>query len=176
MQVACVIGQEGRNIRAEDADAYIAGYTIMNDWCARDLEMHEMRIGYGPAKGRDFAVSLGPTLVTPDELLLYAIGEGVQRRYDLSMEVTINDRPLVGLARSSFRDIHFTFAQMIERASADATLYPGDVLASGAVNGGSLLSLGGEEFFGRWLQVGDVVDLEVEGLGVLRNSVALPRD
>ncbi|MBN2471949.1 MAG: fumarylacetoacetate hydrolase family protein [Anaerolineae bacterium] len=176
LQIACVIGMEGRNIRAEDAEAYIAGYTIMNDWCARDQEMYEMRLGFGAAKGRDFAISLGPSLVTPDELQRYSQGEGPHRRYDLAMDVTINDHPLVGLLQGNFRDVHFTFPQMIERASADATLYPGDVLGSGAVANGSLLSIGAEEVFGRWLQTGDVIDLEVEGLGVLRNVIGAPKE
>ncbi len=170
LQIACIIGREGRNIRASQAEEFIAGYTIMNDWCARDLEMYEMRIGVGPAKGRDFAVSLGPTLVTPDELEPYAIGEGDQRRYDLEMTVSVNDRALNTLPGNA-REMFFTFAQMIERASADATLYPGDVLASGAVGSGSLLSLGAEEALGRWLQPHDRVDLEVTGLGVLRNTI-----
>ena len=174
IQVACVIGREGRNISAEEAGAYIAGFTILNDWCARDQEMHDLRAGYGPAKGRDFATSLGPTLVTPDELARYAVGEGAQCRYDLAMEVTINDHPVGGLSMSNLRETHFSFAQMIERASADATLYPGDVLASGAANYGSLLALGGDAALGRWLQAGDVVDLEVEGLGVLRNTIGDP--
>lgn len=176
LQIACVIGREGRNIRAEEAEDYIAGYTIMNDWCARDQEMYELRLGLGIAKGRDFAVSLGPSLVTPDELQPYGLGEGIQRRYDLAMEVTINDHPLAGQSRGNFRDIHFTFPQMIERASADVTLYPGDVLASGAVANGSLLSIGAEEVFGRWLQTGDVIDLEIEGLGVLRNVIGAPQE
>ncbi len=175
LQIACVIGQQGINVRAEEADAYIAGYTIMNDWCARDLEMYETRIGLGPAKGRDFAISLGPALVTPDELARYAIGEGAQRRYDLKMEVSVNGRFLNSLRISNARSIYFTMAQMIERASMDVTLYPGDVIASGAVDGGSLLCLGAEETLGRWLMPGDIVDLEVEGLGVLRNVVASPR-
>ncbi len=170
LQIACVIGQEGRNIRASEAEAFIAGYTIMNDWCARDLEMYEMRVGIGPAKGRDFAVSLGPTLVTPDELEPYAIGDGPQRRYDLEMIVSVNDHALNSLPGNA-REMLFTFPQMIERASADATLYPGDVLASGAVGSGSLLSLGAEESLGRWLQPHDRVDLEVTGLGVLRNTI-----
>ncbi len=175
MQIACVIGREGRNIQAEQAEEYIAGYTILNDWCARDQEMYELRLGFGVAKSRDFAVSLGPSLVTPDELQQYSLGEGVYRRYDLEMEVTINDHPLVGLSRGNVRDMHFTFPQMIERASADATLYPGDVLASGAAAYGSLLSIGAEEVFGRWLQTGDVIDLEVEGLGVLRSVIGAPQ-
>lgn len=173
LQIACVIGKAGSNIRASEAEAYIAGYTIMNDWCARDLEMHELRLGIGPSKGRDFAVSLGPALVTPDELEGYAIGEGAQRRYDLEMSVTLNEH-LLNVVPGSFREIHYTFAQMIEQASADTMLYPGDVLGSGAVGGGSLLSLGAEETLGRWLQPGDQIDLEVEGLGVLRNTIALP--
>lgn len=174
MQIACVIGRTGRNIQAEDAEQYIAGYTILNDWCARDLEMYELRLGFGLAKGRDFGYSLGPTLVTPDELAPYSLGEGINRRYDLTASVTINNRPLVGLVGSSVRDMHFTFPQLIERASSDVTLHPGDILASGAVNGGSLLAMGAEEVFGRWLQIGDVVDLEIEGLGVLRSTIGSP--
>jgi fumarylacetoacetate (FAA) hydrolase len=173
IQVACIIGKSGTNIRADEAETYVAGYTIMNDWCARDLEMYEMRVGIGPAKGRDFAVSLGPALVTPDELEPYAIGEGAQRRYDLNMTVSVNEHAL-NLVPGNLRAMHFSFAQMIERASADAMLYPGDVLASGAVGGGSLLSMGAEETLGRWLQPGDRVDLEVEVLGVLRNTVGDP--
>ena len=174
LQVACVIGKKGRNIRPENADAYIAGYTIANDWCARDLEMYELRLGMGIAKGRDFAVSLGPTLVTPDELVPYALGEGAALRYDLDAQITVNNRTLLGLSRSNFGDMHFSFAQMIERASADTWLYPGDVLLTGAVNNGSLLSIGAEDMLGRWLQPGDVIDLEVTGLGVLRNTLAPP--
>ncbi len=174
LQVACVIGKQGKNIRTEEADAFIAGYTIMNDWCARDLEMYEMRMGYSPTKGRDFAVSLGPTLVTPDELEGHAIGEGAERRYDLRMEASVNGR-LLSSAWGNLRTIYFTFPQMIERASADVTLYPGDIFGSGAVSSGSLLDIGAEETLGRWLQPGDVIDLEVELLGVLRNTIVEPR-
>ena len=173
LQIACVIGKAGINIQAADAEAHIAGYTILNDWCARDLEMNELRMGIGPSKGRDFAVSMGPALVTPDELESYGIGEGAQRRYDLAMAVSVNDH-LLNVVPGSFREIHFTCAQMIERASANTMLYPGDVLGSGAVGGGSLLSLGAEETLGRWLQPGDRIDLEVEGLGVLRNTIVPP--
>ncbi|MFC1959948.1 fumarylacetoacetate hydrolase family protein [Chloroflexota bacterium] len=175
MQVACVIGQQGRNIPAAEAETYIAGYTILNDWCARDLEMFEMKMGLGPAKGRDFATSVGPTLVTPDELESYAIGDGAQRRYDLTLEASINGQILGNTQSANLSAMHFTFAQMIEYASTDAMLYPGDILASGAVPGGSLLSIGAEEMLGRWLQPGDVVDLEATGLGVLRNTVTTPQ-
>lgn len=173
LQVACVIGKEGTNITASEADEYIAGYTILNDWCARDLELHETRMGIGPAKGRDFAISMGPTLVTPDELAPYVVGDGPSRRHDLRMDVSVNDHPMTAEG-GSLRDMHYSFAQMIEHASTDVTLHPGDILASGAVGCGSLLGLGVTESLGRWLQPGDTVDLEVEGLGVLRNVIAEP--
>lgn len=171
MQVACVIGQTGRNIPAEEAVNYIAGYTLLNDWCARDIEMFEMKMGLGPAKGRDFATTVGPTLVTPDELESYSIGEAAQQRYDIALTVSVNGQLLGSTVAANLRMMHFTFAQMIEYASTDVTLYPGDILASGAVPGGSLLSIGAEEMLGRWLQPGDVIDMEATGLGVLRNTV-----
>lgn len=174
LQVACVIGKEGRNIRTEDAASYIAGYTILNDWCARDIEAHTLRLGMGPGKGRDFAISMGPELVTPDELVDYTIGKGERLRYDLTTSITINHKPIPMIGNTTVRAMHFTFAQMIAYASADVTLYPGDVLASGAVDSGSLMSIGAEETFGRWLQDGDTVDLEVEMLGVLRNTIGEP--
>lgn len=170
LQLACVIGKAGSNIPAEAAASYIAGYTILNDWCARDLEMYELRMGLGPTKGRDFAVTMGPVLVTPDELAEHVIGDGVQQRFDLRMEASVNGKLV---AWGNFRQIHHSFAEMIAHASADVMLYPGDVLASGAVGNGSLLAVGAEESLGRWLQAGDTIDLEVEAIGVLRNTLTL---
>jgi len=163
LEIACVIGRAGRDIAAEDAEEYIAGYTIMNDWSARDVQREEMSVGLGPAKGKDFATSLGPWLVTPDELELFALGDG---RYNLPMVARVND---VERSRGNFRDIYYTFAQMIERASRDAALYPGDVLGSGTVGSGCLLELTAGQ--GPWLAEGDVVELEITGLGVLRNHI-----
>ncbi len=163
LEIACVIGRAGRDILEEDAEEYIAGYTIMNDWSARDLQREEMSVGLGPAKGKDFATSLGPWLVTPDELESLALGDG---RYNMPMMARINGEER---SRGNFRDITYTFAQMIARASRDATLYPGDVLGSGTVGTGCLLELTAGQ--GPWLEPYDLVELEVAGLGILKNRV-----
>ena len=163
LEIACVIGRAGRDIAQEDAEEYIAGYTIMNDWSARDIQREEMSVGLGPAKGKDFATSLGPWLVTPDELEPFALGDG---RYNLPMVARVNG---MERSRGNFRDIYYTFAQMIERASRDAALYPGDVIGSGTVGSGCLLELTAGQ--GPWLAEGDEVELEIAGLGVLRNQV-----
>ncbi|PFK32490.1 fumarylacetoacetase [Bacillus cereus] len=160
LEIACVIGKEGRNISREQAEEYIFGYCIMNDWSARDLQAEEMKVGLGPAKGKDFATSLGAYLVTKEELAPYRIGE----RYNLEMTTHVNGELL---SKGNFRDIYYTFAEMIERASADVTLYPGDVIGSGTVGTGCILELGTE----KWLQDGDVVELAITGLGTLRNTV-----
>ncbi len=173
LEIAFIIGEGGINIRAEKALRHIAGYTIMNDWSARDIQMKEMRVGLGPAKGKDFATSLGPSLITPDELADRTIGTGADLRYDLTMTARVNGQEL---SRGNAKDIYFPFAQLIERASTDVMLYPGDVIGSGTVGTGCLLELGGEKSaLGRWLQPGDVVELEIERLGILRNIVGPPR-
>jgi fumarylacetoacetate (FAA) hydrolase len=163
LEIACVIGRAGRDIAVEDAVEYIAGYTIMNDWSARDIQREEMSVGLGPAKGKDFATSLGPWLVTPDELELFALPDG---RFNLPMVARVNG---VERSRGNFRDIYYTFAQMIARASRDASLYPGDVLGSGTVGSGCLLELTAGQ--GPWLAEGDEVELEITGLGILRNQI-----
>lgn len=163
LEVAAIIGRECRDVAAEHAEEVIAGYTILNDWSARDLQRAEMRVGLGPAKGKDFATSLGPYLVTPEDLADRRLAAG---RYDLSMVARVNG---VERSRGNWRDIHWTFAQMIERASQNAWLRPGDVIGSGTVGTGCLLELGGDDV--GWLQPGDTVELEIERLGVLRNTV-----
>jgi fumarylacetoacetate (FAA) hydrolase len=161
LEVAIVIGREGRDIPAAEADRYIAGYMIMNDWSARDIQAQEMKVGLGPAKGKDFATSFGPWLVTPDELADRARPDG---RLNLTMTARING---VEVSRGNLADIYFTFGQIIERASQDCTLYPGEIIGSGTVGTGCLLETGAY----RWLEPGDVVELEVERLGVLRNTI-----
>lgn len=168
LEIATIIGKAGRNIPAHDAETYIAGYTIMNDWSARDIQRREMAIGLGPAKGKDFATSLGPFLVTPDELADKRAGKG----YDLSMAARRNG---VTLSRGNWKDIHWSFGELIARASEDCMLLPGDVIGSGTVGTGCILELG-PEHVGGWLKPGDVVELEVERLGVLRNTVGALRD
>ncbi|MFQ5943194.1 MAG: fumarylacetoacetate hydrolase family protein [Anaerolineales bacterium] len=164
LEVACVIGAVGRDISAEQAEQHIFGYTILNDWSARDEQRREMSVGLGPAKGKDFASSIGPAIVTPDELSDCAAERpGV---YDLSMAARVNDTER---SSGNWKEIHYSFGQMIERASADVTLMPGDIIGSGTVGSGSLLEL--TEGKGPWLQVGDSVELEIERLGVLRNRI-----
>lgn len=165
LEVACIIGARGRDIQAERADEHIFGYTIFNDWSARDEQRREMAVGLGPAKGKDFASSLGPAIVTPDELSDRAVGRpGV---FDLQMMARVN-----GQVRSqgNWKEIHYSFGDIIARASADVYLMPGDVIGSGTVGSGSLLELTKAE--GPWLQPGDTVELEVERLGILRNRVS----
>jgi fumarylacetoacetate (FAA) hydrolase len=162
LEVACVIGKEGRNIKREEALAYIEGFMILNDWSARDIQREEVKVGLGPAKGKDFATSMGPYLVTKDELEEYRSGE----HYDLEMKASVNGRLL---SQGNMKMLYFSFAQMIERASEDCTLYPGDVIGSGTVGTGCILELGTETH--RWLQKGDVVELSIEKLGVLRNEI-----
>jgi fumarylacetoacetate (FAA) hydrolase len=145
LEVAAIIGAEGR----------IGGFTVMNDWSARDLQRAEMRVGLGPAKGKDFATSLGPVLVTPDEF------DGSTG----AMVARVNGEER---SRGNLSDLYHPWDAIVEQAARNTHLRAGDVLGSGTVGTGCILEHGD----GRWLQVGDVVELEVEGIGVLRNRVA----
>lgn len=162
LELACVIGKEGKNIKASDAEEYIFGYTILNDWSARDIQMKEMKVLLGPAKGKDFATSIGPYILTKDELEPYRVGG----RFDLEMTAKVNGEVL---SKGNFKDIHYTFGDMIERASEDVTLYPGDIIGSGTVGFGCLMELGSEVH--RWLEPGDEVELTITGLGTLTNKI-----
>lgn len=163
LEIACVIGKPGRNIVAEAAEDYIFGFTIMNDWSARDVQRKEMKM-LGPAKSKDFATSLGPWVVTLESLRDRSTGRpGV---FDLEMTARVNGREV---SHGNFRDIFYSFGDLIERASADTFLMPGDVIGSGTVGTGCLLEL--TKGNGPWLQPNDVVELEIERLGVLRNRV-----
>ncbi|WP_425263915.1 fumarylacetoacetate hydrolase family protein [Thermoflavimicrobium dichotomicum] len=162
LEVACVIGKRGKNIPAEKAREYMVGFCIMNDWSARDVQKKEMEVGLGPAKGKDFATSLGPYLVTLDELEDRRVGE----HWDLAMTAKVNG---VQLSAGNLKDLYWSFAQMVERASSECELFPGDVIGSGTVGTGCILELGVEVH--RWLEPGDVVELEVERLGILRNPI-----
>ncbi len=162
LELACVIGKEGKNIKASEAEDYIFGYTILNDWSARDIQMKEMKVLLGPAKGKDFATSIGPYIVTKDELEPYRVGQ----RFNLEMTAKVNGEVL---SKGNFKDIYYTFGDMIERASEDVTLYPGDIIGSGTVGFGCLLELGTEVH--RWLEPGDEVELTITGLGSLTNKI-----
>jgi fumarylacetoacetate (FAA) hydrolase len=164
LELACIIGKAGRDIPDDDrALDYVAGFTIMNDWSARDLQRLEMAVGLGPSKGKDFATSLGPELVTFDELQdRYQNG-----RLHLEMTARVNDRTL---SRGNSGDMYWTWPQLIAHASRDVWLRPGDVLGSGTVGTGCILELT-PEAVGGWLKPGDVVELTIERLGTLRNRV-----
>jgi fumarylacetoacetate (FAA) hydrolase len=144
LEVAAVIG----------ADGAIGGFTVMNDWSARDLQRAEMRVGLGPSKGKDFATTLGPILVTPDEF------DGRSAR----MVARVNGEER---SRGELADMHHSWGAIAAHAARNTRLLPGDVLGSGTVGTGCILEHGD----GRWLRPGDVVELEVEGIGVLRNTV-----
>ena len=166
LEIACVIGREGKDIPVEEAADYIAGYTIMNDWSARDFQFKEMKLNLGPAKGKDFATSIGPWLVTPDELASRRQESGAGERYDMTMIARVNGK---GISRGNFNQIYYSFPQMIAYASRNTRLRAGDVLGSGTVGTGCIREIGIE--VQPWLQRGDVVELEIEGIGVLRNRI-----
>ncbi|MBM3262598.1 MAG: fumarylacetoacetate hydrolase family protein [candidate division Zixibacteria bacterium] len=168
LEWAVVIGKEGRDIPVTEADGFIAGFTILNDWSARDIQRKEMKVGLGPAKGKDFATSLGPELVSPDVLedrLLPDRGRGA--RYDLTMTARVNG---VEYSRGNTRTMYWTFAEMIATASRHTMLLPGDLIGSGTVGTGCIVEFPPGTH--PWLEPGDVVELEIEKLGVLRNTVA----
>jgi 2-keto-4-pentenoate hydratase/2-oxohepta-3-ene-1,7-dioic acid hydratase in catechol pathway len=125
-------------------------------------KMQEMKVLLGPAKGKDFATSIGPYLVTKDELEAYKIGD----RFNLEMKASLNGKEIT---RGYFKDIHYTFGQMIERASEEVTLFPGDIIGSGTVGFGCIMEIGPEEI--GWLEPGDIVELEISHLGKLRNKI-----
>ena len=165
LEIAVVIGKRGINIKPEDAPNHIFGFTIFNDWSARDLQVQEMKVNFGPVKSKDFACSFGPVIVTLDELADKATGRpGV---YDLEMMARVNGREL---SQGNFNDIFWSFGDMLARASQSVNLNPGDVIGSGTVGTGCLYELTKNQ--GPWLNVGDVVELEIERIGVLRNTIA----
>ncbi len=164
--MAAVVGREGRDLAAEEAPDYIAGYTVLNDWSARDLWRQEQSLNMGPAKGKDFATSFGPYLVTPDELAEKRIGTGAEERFDLQMTGRINGDQLTS---DNAQNMYYTFPQMMERASQHVRLRPGDIIGSGTCGTGCILELGTERH--PWLLPGDVIEMEIERLGTLRNTL-----
>jgi 2-keto-4-pentenoate hydratase/2-oxohepta-3-ene-1,7-dioic acid hydratase in catechol pathway len=164
LEMAVIIGKKGKDIKAENAEDYIFGYTVFNDWTARAIQKREMEIPLGPHKGKDFANAIGPYIVTKDEMNQYL---GDNERFDVKMTTKING---VQVCAGNYNTVYYTFAQMIERASENnVNLLPGDILGSGTVGWGSLI----ENNFSvhRPLEPGDVVELEIEGIGILRNTV-----
>jgi 2-keto-4-pentenoate hydratase/2-oxohepta-3-ene-1,7-dioic acid hydratase in catechol pathway len=161
--IGAVAGSDGANLTPEQGAEAIFGFTILNDWSARDVQAREMKVRLGPAKGKDFAASIGPWLVTPDELADARRDKG----YDLAMTATVNGQEL---SRGSWSSANFSFGEMVERASADVRLRPGDLLGSGTVGTGCLLEIK-DERLGRYLEPGDTVTLAIERLGELSAPV-----
>jgi fumarylacetoacetate (FAA) hydrolase len=163
LEVAALIDVAAHDLPDDRAESAIGGYMVFNDWSARDLQRDETIVRLGPAKGKDFAASIGPWLVTPDELADARSGKG----YVLEMTATVNGTEL---SRGSWADAQFSFGEMISRASADVRLRPGDLIGSGTVGTGCLLEVG-DQTLKRYLEPGDVVSLSVERLGTLTTPV-----
>jgi fumarylacetoacetate (FAA) hydrolase len=163
LEVAAVVDAPAVDLEADDAEQLIGGYCIFNDWSARDMQREETTERLGPPKGKDFASSIGPWLVTPDELADARAGKG----YALTMTARVND---LETSRGRWETAHFSFGEMLARASADVRLRPGDIIGSGTVGTGCLLEVG-EQTLGRWLEPGDTVTLAIERLGELRSRV-----
>lgn len=179
LECAIVIGKTGRNILAKDADKHIAGLMIMNDVSARLLQMEEMQLNLGPAKGKDFATSFGPWMVTLDELAAFETTTAnghTGKTWNLEMACYVND---ILVSKGNLADMNWTFAEIIERASYGVTLYPGDIIGSGTVGTGCFLELNGtgkrsdENYTEQWLQPDDVVKMMITGLGNLVNTMKL---
>lgn len=177
LEVAIVISKPCRNITAAEADDYIAGLMIMNDLSARKLQMEEMLLNLGPAKGKDFATAVGPALITIDELTAFEIPckEGhTGKAWNLNMTCKVNG---LQVSQGNLGDMDWTFAEIIERCSYGTTLLPGDIVGSGTVGTGCFLELNGTgklnnpEFTEQWLKEGDVVEMEVDQLGTLTNDI-----
>ncbi|MBK9524957.1 MAG: fumarylacetoacetate hydrolase family protein [Bacteroidetes bacterium] len=177
LEASVVIGKKGRNIKAAEADQYIAGYMIMNDISARTLQMEEMLLNLGPAKGKDFSTVIGPWLVTPDELESYKVSAKpghTGNAYNLAMKCKVNGKVV---SEGNMGDMDWTFAEIIERCAYGVDVLPGDVIGSGTVGTGCFLELNGTGLLNdpnyktQWLQPNDVVEMEITGLGTLTNTI-----
>jgi len=168
LEVCALVDTPAIDLPADRAEEAIGGYAILNDWSARDLQRDETTVRLGPAKGKDFASSIGPWLVTPDELADARVGTA----YDLAMTARVGDVPV---SRGRWADAQFSFGQMLARASADVHLRPGDLLGSGTVGSGCLLEVR-DETLGRYLEPGDEVVLAIERLGELHSPIVAHPD
>ena len=164
LEFAIIIGNGGSDIEASDANKVIAGYTILNDWSSRNLQREEMPMSLGPAKGKDFASSFGPYMVTPDELENDWDDHG---KLNLRMTCHVNGNLI---SDGNTNDLYHSFGDMIERASMNTKLVPGEYIGSGTVGTGCILELRPENT-GGWIKKGDSVRLEIEKLGALENRI-----
>ena len=177
LEAAVVVSKHGRNIKAAEADEYIAGLMIMNDMSARRLQMEEMLLNLGPAKGKDFSTAIGPMLVTLDELQPFEVPckEGhTGKSWNLNMTCKVNG---IQVSQGNLADMDWTFAEILERCAYGVNLYAGDVIGSGTVGTGCFLELNGTgklndaNYTEQWLQHGDVVEMEIDALGLLKNTI-----
>ena len=177
LEAAVVICRHGRNIPVAEADEYIGGLMIMNDMSARRLQMEEMVLNLGPAKGKDFSTVIGPMLVTLDELEEFVVpckGNHTGKAWNLTMKCAVNG---IQVSEGNVSDMDWTFAEIIERCSYGVNLFPGDVIGSGTVGTGCFLELNGTgklndpDYQEQWLKEGDVVEMEIDGLGKLSNTI-----
>jgi fumarylacetoacetate (FAA) hydrolase len=177
LEAAIVICKHGKNIPAEEADSYIGGLMIMNDISARTLQMEEMLLNLGPAKGKDFSTVTGPWLVTLDELEQFEVPakeNHTGKAWNLPMKCWVNG---IQVSEGNMADMDWTFAEIIERASYGVNLYAGDIIGSGTVGTGCFLELNGtgklndSNYQEQWLNDGDIVEMEIEGLGKLSNTI-----
>jgi len=178
LEAAIIIGKHGRNIKRSEAEKHIAGITIMNDFSARHLQIDEMKLSFGPAKSKDFATAIGPWLVTLDELEPHKINTSTGYKYDIHMRAYYNGE---NVSEGNLKDMDWTFAEIIEYISYGAELQPGDIIGTGTVSTGCFLDLNeiratvareiGEPFTPTWLNPGDIIELEIEELGKLKNRI-----
>ena len=174
LEFAIIIGKGGKNILAKDAEQHIAGFCILNDISARTLQMEEMKLNLGPAKGKDFANVIGPYLVTKDELDTKSIDTTFGKKYDLKMQCFVNGELL---SEGNAKNMNWTFAEIIERASYGVELFPGDIIGSGTVGTGCLLEINGTNkrknanYIEKWLKDGDEIKMNVERLGSITNKI-----
>jgi 2-keto-4-pentenoate hydratase/2-oxohepta-3-ene-1,7-dioic acid hydratase in catechol pathway len=172
LEIAAIIGKAGSNLRPDEAEDHIAGFMIFNDWSARDLQMHEMQLSLGPSKGKDGANTFGPMLVTRDELEPHHKGSS----YHLAMKGYVNDELV---SRGNMDQMDWSWGEIVSYASRGTSVLPGEAICSGTVPTGCLLehfAVDGPEKFRGWLQAGDVVTLEVEGIGTTRQEVLPPAE
>jgi len=177
LEGAILVKKTGRNIKASEADDYIAGYMIMNDMSARTLQMEEMLLNLGPAKGKDFSTVIGPILVTPDELAHLEVPckpNHTGKNYNMAMKCWVNG---VQVSQGNMGDMDWTFAEILERCAYGVDIIAGDIIGSGTVGTGCFLELNGTGLLNdssykvQWLQPGDVVEMEIDGLGKLSNTI-----
>jgi fumarylacetoacetate (FAA) hydrolase len=176
LEAAIIICKHGRNITAEEADEYIGGFMIMNQLIARKLEIDELQLNPGLGKGKDFAISIGACLVTLDELEQFEVPAKfghIGKNWNLEMKCAVNGEQISG---GNLSDMDWTFAELIERCAYGVDLQPGDIISSGAVSGGFLKSnnthkTNDNNHSEKWLQAGDTIEMEIDGLGLLFNTI-----